>query len=103
MPPKKKTYLEKQTAEFDRVLIEINKQYKALVKDGKFKRKSQEQLMDSFASLDHMISALHTRLETYPNLKRDTLDSYLFEVSRWSEKYSDLYAGFRICGLEYFI
>lgn len=103
MPPKKKTYLEKQTAEFDRVLIEISKQYKALVKDGKFKQKSQEQLIESFASLDHMICTLNNRLKTYPNLKRDTLNSYLFEVSKWAEKYSDLYAGFRICGLEYFI
>ena len=45
MSPKKKTYLEKQTAEFDRVLAEINKQHNALIKDGKFKRKSQEQLI----------------------------------------------------------
>lgn len=103
MPLKKKTFLEKQTDEFDRVLTAINKQYKALLKDGKLKRKSIQQLMESFAILDHMISSLNNRIKSYPNLKRDTLNSYLFEVSRWVEKYSDLYAGFRICGLDYFI
>jgi KaiC/GvpD/RAD55 family RecA-like ATPase len=96
MPPIKKTYLEKHTAEFDRVLAEISKQYKALVKDGKLKRKSHEQLIESFASLDHMITALHTRLETFPNLKREVIDSYMFEVSKWAEKYSDLYVTFRL-------
>ena len=103
MSPKKKTYLEKQTAEFDRVLAEINKQHNALIKDGKFKRKSQEQLIESFESLDHMISALYTPLKTFnTNIKREVIDSYMFEVSRWSEKYSNLYAGFQICGNEIF-